>query len=66
MSAELLNLLFKFQPDEFTHKSYSEYNAAARQFAKELHNVSAQHYLKGADTPEDVLEVCIRHHQFPL
>jgi COP9 signalosome complex subunit 3 len=59
MSAELLNLCLGFQPDAPELKPRLEYNSAAKKFANEAANVSAQHWLKGADTPQDILEVSI-------
>lgn len=57
MSAELLNLLLSFQPDSPDLKSKLEYHTQARQFAIQVANISGQHFLKGADTSQDVLEV---------
>jgi COP9 signalosome complex subunit 3 len=57
MSADLLNLLFSFQPDAPEFEQKSAYDTQARQFAHQVSNVSSQHFQKGADTPQDVLEV---------
>jgi COP9 signalosome complex subunit 3 len=58
MSSDLFNVLFSFQPDDpAVLKSNLDYHKRARQFAQQLLNVSAAHFLKGADTPQDVLEV---------
>lgn len=57
MTVELPTLLLQFQPDSEELKSRQKYDQAARQFVKQLDNVSASHWSKGADTPQDVLEV---------
>ncbi len=57
MTVELPTLLLQFQPDAEELKSRQKYDQAARQFVKQLDNVSASHFLKGAGTPQDVLEV---------
>ena len=57
MTAELPTLLQQFQPECEELKSRQKYDQAARQFVKQLDNVSVTHWLKGADTPQDVLEV---------
>ena len=57
MAVELPTLLLQFQPEAEELKSHQKYDQAARQFVKQLDNVSASHWLKGADTPQDVLEV---------
>lgn len=57
MSAELLNILLGFQPDAPELQQKREYDTTARNFVSSLGNISAQHFLKGADTPQDVLSV---------
>ena len=57
MTVELPTLLLQFQPEAEELKSRHKYDQAARQFVKQLDNVSASHWSKGADTPQDVLEV---------
>ncbi|KAF2996503.1 hypothetical protein E8E13_005690 [Curvularia kusanoi] len=57
MTVELPALLLQFQPESEELKSRHKYDQAARQFVKQLDNVSTPHWLKGADTPQDVLEV---------
>ena len=58
MTVELPALLLQFQPESEELKSRHKYDQAARGFVKQLDNVSTPHWLKGADTPQDVLEVC--------
>lgn len=56
--ADLLSLLFSFQPDAPELKSKREYDVQARRFIDEVvRKVSAQSYLRGADTAQDVLEL---------
>lgn len=57
MAAELPTLLLQFQPESEELRSRQKYDQAARQFVKQLDNVSSSHWLKGAETPQDVLEV---------
>lgn len=57
MSAELVSILLQFQPDAPELKQRREYDTAARAFVLQLSNISASHWLKGADTQQDVLEV---------
>jgi hypothetical protein len=57
MTLELPTLLLQFQPDSEDVKSRQKYDQAAKAFVKQLDNVSALHWSKGADTPQDVLEV---------
>ena len=60
MSAELIAVLLQFQPDAPELKQRREYDQAARSFVSQLSTLSASHWLKGVDTPQDVLTV--RHH----
>lgn len=57
MSADLLNVLFSFQPDDPELLQKREYDSAIRSFVSTVASISPQHFLKGADTPQDVLEV---------
>lgn len=57
MAVELPTLLLQFQPDSEELQSRQKYDVAARHFVKQLDNVSASHWTKGADTSQDVLEV---------
>lgn len=67
MSAELANLLLSFQPDAPELKQKLDYHKQSRSFVQEVSNVSGQHFLKGADTSQDVLEVPLtRHSMRPL
>ncbi|KAJ8107267.1 hypothetical protein OPT61_g8986 [Boeremia exigua] len=56
MTVELPTLLLQFQPEAEELKPRQKYDQAARQFVKQLDNVPAAQWLKGADTPQDVLE----------
>jgi COP9 signalosome complex subunit 3 len=49
--------LLQFQPDAPELKSRRDYDQAARTFVTQLSNISAPHWTKAADTPDDVLEV---------
>ena len=57
MTVELPALLLQFQPESEELRSRHKYDQAARGFVKQLDNVSTPHWLKSADTPQDVLEV---------
>jgi COP9 signalosome complex subunit 3 len=57
MAVELPALLLQFQPESEDLKSRQKYDQAAKAFVKQLDNVSASHWSKGADTPQDVLEI---------
>jgi COP9 signalosome complex subunit 3 len=57
MAVELPALLLQFQPESDEVKSRQKYDQAAKAFVKQLDNVSASHWSKGADTAQDVLEV---------
>ena len=56
MAVELPALLLQFQPESEEVKSRQKYDQAAKAFVKQLDNVSASHWSKSADTPQDVLE----------
>lgn len=56
MTVELPTLLLQFQPESEDVKSRQKYDQAAKAFVKQLDNVSALHWSKGADTSQDVLE----------
>ncbi|KAF2196396.1 hypothetical protein GQ43DRAFT_484987 [Delitschia confertaspora ATCC 74209] len=58
MSSELLNIVFAFPPDEpepFATKVSED--RLIRSFVQQLSTIPAQHWLKGADTPQDILEL---------
>jgi COP9 signalosome complex subunit 3 len=57
MSAELLNLLYSFQPEDPELQSNLKYNGAARHFVNQCANVPQQQFNKGAGTSQDILEV---------
>jgi COP9 signalosome complex subunit 3 len=57
MSSELLAILFQFQPDAPEFQVNRFYDAAARMFVRQVANIDQQHFLKGADTSEDLLDV---------
>ncbi|KAF1945779.1 hypothetical protein EJ02DRAFT_473705 [Clathrospora elynae] len=57
MSAELVSLLLQFQPDSPQLKTRLDYDRAARNFVSQVSNISASHWSKGADTPQDVLTI---------
>jgi hypothetical protein len=57
MSTDLVSVLLQFQPDAPELKSRRDYDQAARNFVTQLSNISASHWTKAADTPDDVLEV---------
>lgn len=57
MTVELPTLLLQFQPESEDVKSRQKYDQAAKAFVKQLDNISASHWSKGTDTPQDVLEV---------
>jgi COP9 signalosome complex subunit 3 len=59
MSADLVSILLQFQPESPEVKQKLEYDQQARSFVAQLSNISASHWQKGADTPQDVLEVCV-------
>ncbi|KAF2739397.1 hypothetical protein EJ04DRAFT_484181 [Polyplosphaeria fusca] len=56
MSSELLQALWSFQPDSPEVQQKREYDHQARQFRHQVSNISTSHFLKGAETPQDVLE----------
>ncbi|KAH6643855.1 hypothetical protein C7974DRAFT_324937 [Boeremia exigua] len=57
MAVPLHALLLQFQPEAEELKVHQRYDQSARQFVKQLDNVSATHWMKGADTPEDIIEI---------
>ena len=57
MSAELASILLQFQPEAPELKQRREYDQAARSFVSQLSNISASHWLKGLDTPQEILPV---------
>ena len=57
MSADLSSLLLSFQPDSPDVEKRRDYDLKARSFVAQLSNVSAPHWVKGADTSQDVLVV---------
>lgn len=57
MAAELSSLLLSFQPDSPEVEKRRDYDSKARSFVAQLSNVSAPHWLKGADTAQDVFAV---------
>ncbi|KAF2878117.1 hypothetical protein BDV95DRAFT_509836 [Massariosphaeria phaeospora] len=57
MSSDLLSLLLSFQPDAPELQQKRDYDHAARQFVIQLYNVQQHYFLKGADTPQDVLSI---------
>jgi COP9 signalosome complex subunit 3 len=57
MTADLVNLLLQFQPNDTEFENNLQYDKAARSFIAQLSNISASHWNKGADTPQDVLAV---------
>ncbi|KAF2012028.1 hypothetical protein BU24DRAFT_412563 [Aaosphaeria arxii CBS 175.79] len=58
MSGEVISLLLSFQPDSPEFKSKREYDIQARRFAHDIANLSPQHFARGADTSQDILEIC--------
>ena len=59
MSAEFTSILLQFQPESPELKQRRDYDQAARSFVSQLANISAGHWLKAADTPQDVLTVSL-------
>ena len=57
MASDLFTLLVSFQPDAPELKQKTKYDAEVRAFINQLHSVNSSYFLKGADTPQDVLEV---------
>lgn len=54
---DLLNILLGFQPDAPELQERREYDKQAREFVDGLNKVGTSHFLKSADTPQDVLNV---------
>lgn len=64
MSSDVLGLLVSFQPDDPDLKSKREYDVQARRFIDDIvRKISPQAYLRGADTPQDLLEVSLLSYQ---
>ncbi|KAJ4303752.1 hypothetical protein N0V90_002653 [Kalmusia sp. IMI 367209] len=57
MSADLVHSLLSFQPDAPELQQRREYNKEAVDFVKHVHSLSAASFLKGADSPQDPLDV---------
>jgi hypothetical protein len=57
MTADLVTVLLQFQPESPELKQRRDYDQAARSFVSQVSNISASHWSKGADTPQDVLTV---------
>ncbi|KAF1949316.1 hypothetical protein CC80DRAFT_429572 [Byssothecium circinans] len=57
MSGELLNVLLGFQPQAPELRERREYDKHAREFLDALHKIAPSYFLKGADTPQDILNV---------
>ncbi|KAF2106306.1 hypothetical protein BDV96DRAFT_336645 [Lophiotrema nucula] len=57
MAGEVLAHLLEFQPSAPEVQQKREYDAAARQFVAKVSNISHPHFLKGAETSGDVLEI---------
>jgi COP9 signalosome complex subunit 3 len=57
MSGELLNALLAFQPDAPELRERREYDKQARGYVEDVQKIGPSHFLKGADTPQDVLNV---------
>lgn len=58
MSSDLLSFLFSFQPDAPEVQQKRDYDTQARNFVQQIANTGSQYFLKGADTSQDLLEVC--------
>jgi len=61
MSAEIVSSLLSFQPDAPELQQKREYDKEAREFVKQLNGLTQATFLKGADSPQDALNVCIGH-----
>ncbi|KZM25342.1 hypothetical protein ST47_g3537 [Ascochyta rabiei] len=59
MTADLTTILLQFQPEAAELKSRQKYDQAARQFVIQLNGTSASQWLKGADTPQDILNPAV-------
>ncbi|KAF2640018.1 hypothetical protein P280DRAFT_490416 [Massarina eburnea CBS 473.64] len=57
MSGELLSVLLGFQPEAPELRERREYDRQAREFVEHLSKIGTAHFLKGADTPQDFLDV---------
>jgi COP9 signalosome complex subunit 3 len=60
MAGHLVDSLLSFQPDSPELQPRREYDKAAREFVSNISNIAPSHYLKGADTTNDVLDVSSR------
>jgi COP9 signalosome complex subunit 3 len=59
MSAETIASLLSFQPDAPELQQKREYDKEAREFVKQINALTPTTFLKGADSPQDPLNVCI-------
>ncbi|KAL5429258.1 hypothetical protein PMIN06_012746 [Paraphaeosphaeria minitans] len=59
MSAEIITSLLSFQPDAPELQQKREYDKEAREFIKLVNGLTPATFLKGADSPQDPLNVCI-------
>ncbi|KAF1916104.1 hypothetical protein BDU57DRAFT_573758 [Ampelomyces quisqualis] len=57
MAADLLSTLLQFQPGSADVQQKRDYDQQARGFVSQLSSISAAHWQKGGDTPQDVLTV---------
>lgn len=57
MAADIASILLQFQPESPELKQKRDYDLAARTFVSQLSNISAGHWVKGADTQQDVLTI---------
>lgn len=58
MSADLVAVLLSFQPDAPQLEQRREYDRQAREFVKQISGLTQAQFLKGADSPQDPLNVC--------
>ncbi|KAF2711703.1 hypothetical protein K504DRAFT_475490 [Pleomassaria siparia CBS 279.74] len=56
-SAELFGVLVSFQPDAPEVQQKRDYDAQARDFVQRVANIGPSHFLKGADTSQDLLDM---------
>jgi COP9 signalosome complex subunit 3 len=57
MSADLVTVLLSFQPDSPELQQRREYDRQAREFVKQISGFTQAQFLKGADSPQDPLDV---------
>jgi len=57
MATEIIAALLSFQPDAPELRERREYDREARDFVFRVHSLSATNFLKGADSPQDPLNV---------